>query len=394
MQMTQQLAPKIGLSAACQVLAVPRSSLYRARQPQPGSKPRPKPARGLSLAEKAEVRQVLNSERFQDAAPRQVYARLLDEQVYLCHWRTMYRILKEHDQVRERRHVRRHPTYAKPTLLATGPNQLWSWDITKLYGPAKWVYYYLYVILDVFSRYVVGWLIAEVEQAELAELLISQSCIKQGILKHQLTLHSDRGSPMKAKTLNQLLTDLGIAKSHSRPHVPDDNPYSEAQFKTLKYHPAFPDQFASPVAARTWTSAFFTWYNNDFYHSSLGLLTPASVHYGQAELILSQRQQVLQAAYSAHPERFGRGQPHLPQLPTQVWINQPQPTTILLPNPNSDQLILETVSPAGPASALSQPGAQTGSRVAAGQAPAPLDAGEHPARLGPTLEPGGLNNLI
>lgn len=267
MQLAEQLAPQIGLSAACQVLGIPRSSLYRARQPRPEPQARPKPTRGLSLAEKAEVRQVLNSERFQDAAPRQVYARLLDEQVYLCHWRTMYRILKEHDEVRERRHTRRHPTYAKPALLATGPNQLWSWDITKLHGPAKWLYYYLYVILDVFSRYVVGWLIAEVEQAELAELLINQSCIKQGILKHQLTLHSDRGSPMKAKTVNQLLTDLGIAKSHSRPHVPDDNPYSEAQFKTLKYHPAFPDQFASPTEARTWTSAFFAWYNNDFYHS-------------------------------------------------------------------------------------------------------------------------------
>ena len=199
---------------------------------------------------------------------------------------------------------------------------------------------------------------------------------------------------MKAKTVNQLLTDLGIAKSHSRPHVPDDNPYSEAQFKTLKYHPSFPDQFASLAEARIWARAFFAWYNHDFYHTSLGLLTPASVHYGQAELILSQRQQVLQAAYTAHPERFGRGQPQLPQLPTEVWINKPQPTTILLPNPNSDQLILETVFPACPASALSQPGAQTGSRVAAGQAPAPLDAGEHPAILGPTLGPGGLNNLI
>jgi putative transposase len=302
----------------------------------------------LSQTEKAEVRQVLNSERFQDAAPRQVYATLLDEQVYLCHWRTMYRILKEHDEVRERRHVRRHPTYSKPELVATGPNQLWSWDITKLPGPAKWVYYYLYVILDVFSRYVVGWLIAEVESAELAERLISESCTRQGLGKHQLTLHSDRGSPMKAKTVSQLLTDLDIIKSHSRPHVPDDNPYSEAQFKTLKYHPTFPDQFASPDAARTWARAFFTWYNNDFYHSSLALLTPASVHYGQTQVILSQRQQVLQTAYTAHPERFGRGQPQVLKLPTEVWINQPQPTTILLPDHNPAQLILETVSPASP----------------------------------------------
>jgi putative transposase len=394
MQMASQLAPQLGLRAACQVLGVPRSSLYRARQPKPAAKPRPTPARALSGAEKAEVRQVLNSERFQDAAPRQVYARLLDDRVYLCHWRTMYRILKEHDEVQERRHTRRHPTYPQPELVATGPNQLWSWDITKLHGPAKWVYYYLYVILDVFSRYAVGWLIAEVESAQLAEQLISQSCTRQGIVKHQLTLHSDRGSPMKAKTVNQLLSDLGITKSHARPHVPDDNPYSEAQFKTLKYHPTFPDQFACPTEARTWARTFFSWYNHDFYHTSLGLLTPASVHYGQAELILSQRQQVLQAAYSAHPERFVCGLPRVAQLPTEVWINQPHLTTILLPNPPSDQLILETVFPASPASALGQPGAQTGSRVAAGQAAAALDAGEHPAILGPTLDTGGSKNLI
>jgi len=210
----------------------------------------------------------------------------------------------------------------------------------------------------------VGWLIAEVEAAELAERLIRESCTKQGIAKYQLTLHSDRGSPMKAKTVNQLLTDLCINKSHSRPHVPDDNPYSEAQFKTLKYHPTFPDQFASPEAAGTWARTFFAWYNHDFYHSQLALLTPASVHYGQAELILSQRQQLLQAAYTAHPERFVRGQPQLAHLPTQVWINQPHPTTILLPQDNRDLTTLTPVFPACPASALGQPGAQTGSRVA------------------------------
>lgn len=394
MQMTEQLAAQLSLSAVCRALGVPRSSLYRARQPKATPRPRPTPARALSREEKAEVRQVLNSERFQDAAPRQVYATLLGEEVYLCHWRTMYRILKEHHEVQERRHIRRHPTYAKPELVATGPNQLWSWDITKLHGPAKWVYYYLYVILDVFSRYAVGWLLAEVESAELAERLISASCTKQGIVKHQLTLHSDRGSPMKAKTVTQLLTDLGISKSLARPQVPDDNPYSEAQFKTLKYHPTFPDQFASPAEARTWARTFFAWYNNDFYHSSLGLLTPATVHSGQAERVRRQRQQVLQLAYTAHPERFVRGQPQVAALPTEVWINQPQPTTILLPNPNSDCLILEPVSPAGPASASDQPGAQTGSRVAAGQAIAALDAGEHPARLGPTLGTDGLKNLI
>lgn len=389
MQMTEQLAQQVGVSTACHSLGVSRSTLYRARQPQPAPQPRPTPARALSPAEKDQVRQVLNSERFQDNTPRQVYASLLDEQVYLCHWRTMYRILKEHDEVQERRQTRRHPTYAKPELVASGPNQLWSWDITKLPGPAKWLYYYLYVILDVFSRYVVGWLIAECESAELAQQLIAASCTKQGIAKGQLILHSDRGSPMKAKSVTQLLIDLEIAKSHSRPHVPDDNPYSETQFKTLKYHPDFPDHFASPTAARTWTRAFFTWYNNDFYHSSLGLLTPVSVYSGQAELILHQRQQLLQAAYVAHPERFVRGLPQVPQLPTQVWINQPQPNTILLPN--QSLLTPALAAPTGPASSLDQPGAQTGSRVAAGQAPAPLDAGEHPAILGPTLAPGGIN---
>lgn len=348
MQLTEELGSRIGLSAACQVMGVPRSSLYRARQPQVLPLPRPTPARALSQAEKAEVRQLLNSQRFQDATPRQVYATLLDERLYLCHWRTMYRIMKEHDEVRERRYVRRHPTYPKPELVATAPNQLWSWDITKLPGPTKWVYYYLYVILDVFSRYVVGWLLAEGESAELAQQLISASCTKQGIGKQQLTLHSDRGSPMKAKTVSQLLTDLEVFKSHSRPHLPDDNPYSEAQFKTLKYQPTFPDHFASPEAARTWLRAFFTWYNHDFYHSSLALLTPASVHYGQADLILSQRQQVLEAAYTAHPERFGRGQPRGLKLPSEVWINQPQPTTLLLPDQHSGQLDLEIVSPASP----------------------------------------------
>ena len=292
---------------------------------------------------------------------------------------------------------------ACPVWRGLGRNASQQWDdraplppyITQLHGPAKWVYYYLYVMLDVFSRYAVGWLLAEVESAQLAERLITASCLKQGIVKHQLTLHSDRGSPMKAKTVSQLLGDLGIAKSHARPHVPDDNPYSEAQFKTLKYHPTFPDQFASPAEARSWARAFFAWYNHEFYHSSLGLLTPASVHYGQAQVILSQRQQVLQAAYAAHPERFVRGQPQVPHLPSEVWINRrPQPTTLLLPDQNSDSLMLEPVCPADPASPTGQPGAQTGSRVAAGQALAALDAGEHPATLGLTLGTGGLKNLI
>lgn len=384
MQIVEQLAPKVGVTTACQVLAVPRSSLYRARQPQQPAKPRPKPKRTLSQAERAEVRQVLNSEPFQDTPPRQVYASLLDDGIYLCHWRTMYRVLKEHHQVRERRNQLKHPRYAKPELVATGPRKLWSWDITKLKGPVKWHYYYLYVILDVYSRYVVGWLLAEQESAKLAQRLIMKTCAKQGISPDELTLHSDRGGPMKAKTVAQLLTDLGIIKSHSRPHVPDDNPYSEAHFKTLKYQPDFPGHFGSFLEALNWARCFFAWYNHQFYHSSLGLLTPASVHYGQAPLLLEQRQQVLQAAYAAHPERFVRGQPKVATLPKEVWINPPPSKTILLPN-DQQQANIKTVFPAGAASPDDQPGAQAVSRVAEGQAQRALDTDEHPATLGLTL---------
>jgi len=233
-EVAEQLGQEVGVSQACEVLSVPRSRLYRARQPQEPAQSRANSPRGLSPAEKEKVRATLNSERFQDCPPRQVYATLLDEQVYLCHWRTMYRILKEHNEVRERRNQLRHPRAVKPELVATGPNQLWSWDITKLRGPAKWHFYYLYDILDVYSRYVVGWLIAEQESAQLAKQLIAESCRKQGIEPDQLVLHADRGSPMKAKTVAQLLADLRVTKSHSRPHVPNDNPYSEAQFKTMK----------------------------------------------------------------------------------------------------------------------------------------------------------------
>ena len=270
-----------------------------------------------------QVRDLLNSPRFQDSAPRQVYATLLDDGLYLCHWRTIYRILAAYDEVRERRHQLQHPAYSKPELLATAPNQLWSWDITKLRGPVKWTYYYLYVILDVFSRYVVGWLIAERESAGLAELLIAETCTKQGIVGGQLTIHADRGSSMRSKTVALLLADLGVSKTHSRPYTATDNPYSEAQFKTLKYRPDYPDRFGCPEDARAWAHGFFSWYNDDHHHSGLGLLTPAMVHYGLAESMRAQHQQVLLAAYAAHPERFVRGAPKLPELPKEVWINKP-----------------------------------------------------------------------
>jgi len=327
-QSAERLADSIGVSAACQALGVPRSSLYRARQvpskPSGGSAARPTPERALSPQERATVLETLNGERFQDDAPREVYATLLDEGIYLCHWRTMYRILNAEEQVRERRNQLRHPIYTKPELLATAPNQVWSWDITKLRGPVKWSYYYLYVILDIFSRYVPGWLIAEHESAQLAETLITQTCTKQGIQPHQLTLHSDRGGPMIAKSIKQLMIDLKVAKSHSRPHTPDDNPYSEAQFKTLKYRPDYPSRFDSQTTARAWARVFFQWYNHQHHHTGLGLLTPAVVHSGQASVILAQRQHVLLAAYEAHPERFVHGVPQPPDLPDAVWINKPK----------------------------------------------------------------------
>jgi putative transposase len=269
------------------------------------------------------VHLLLNSEPYQDQAPREVYAALLDSGVYLCSWRTMYRVLAEAGEVQERRNQLRHPTYVRPELLATGPNQLWTWDITKLRGPVKGRYYYLYVIIDVFSRYVVGWLIAEQETASLAQELIEQSYGSQGIRPEQLTIHADNGSAMQAKSVAQLMADLGVTKSHSRPYVPDDNPFSEAQFKTLKYNPAFPDRFESLAAARQWGEGFFTWYNQAHHHTGIGLFTPATVHTGQTPAVQQQRAAAMEQAYAAHPERFVQGAPVLPPLPTAVWLNPP-----------------------------------------------------------------------
>jgi putative transposase len=252
-----------------------------------------------------------------------MYGTLLDEGQYLCSVSTMYRILQANDEVRERRNQKRHPAYQKPELLATGPNQVWSWDITKLRGPVPHVYYYMYTILDIFSRYVVGYLIASRELAALARQLVAESCAKQGIEPAQLMLHADRGSSMTSKTLALLLADLGVGKSHSRPYTADDNPFSEAQFKTMKYRPDYPDRFGSPQDARNWAHAFIHWYNNQHRHTSLGLMTPATVHYGLAAELTGQRQVTLQAAYEKHPERFVKGLPAPPKPPTAVWINPP-----------------------------------------------------------------------
>ena len=321
---SETLAKTIGVSAACEMLGVPRSSLYRARQPKVEVRPRPTPVRALTVEDKVEVRQVLNSERFADLAPRQVYAALLDDEIYLCHWRTMYRILSEHQEVQERRGQLKHPPTSIPRLEATAPRQLWSWDITKLPGPAKWTYYYLYVILDIYSRFAVGWMVAEKESAELAEKLIADTCRQENILPEQLSLHSDRGAAMRAKTVAQLLRDLHIAPSFSRPYTPNDNPYSEAQFKTLKYQPGFPDHFENRQQAWEWTHLFFDWYNYRHYHSALGLLTPATVHFDQVHTVQLQRQKTLDNAYLNHPERFVNGEPVIAKLPASVWINPPK----------------------------------------------------------------------
>ena len=238
----------------------------------------------------------------------------------------MYRLLTQADEVRERRAVARHRRYAAPELVAEGPNQVWSWDITKLKGPGKWNYFCLYVILDIFSRYVPGWLLASRESADLAEDLIAATCEQQGVAPGQLTVHADRGSAMTSKGVAQLLMDLDVAKTHSRPHVSNDNPYSESQFKTMKYRPEFPERFGSEQDARVFCEVFANWYNNEHRHSGICMLTPATVHYGRAEEVLEHRFQVMQQAYAAHPERFGR--PAQRQtLPDRVWINQPQPPT-------------------------------------------------------------------
>lgn len=320
-----ELAPVVGTRGACAALAVPRASHYRhLRGPCHGPRmPRPAPARALSEPERAVVLGELHSPRFLDASPAAVYATLLDEGTYLASQRTMYRILAASAEVRERRDQLRHPAYARPELLATGPNELWSWDISKLRGPAKWTYYQLYVILDVFSRYVPGWMVATRESAVLAERLIAETAAKEGIEPGQLTIHADRGTSMRSKPVALLLADLGVEQSHSRPHVSNDNPYSEAQFKTLKYRPTFPARFGSLEDARAFCATFFTWYNTQHRHAGIGLLTPADVHAGRAAEITVARAVTLDAAYAAHPERFVRRPPTPPEVPTAVWINPP-----------------------------------------------------------------------
>src|SRR5881296_3779308 len=318
-----ELGPRLGIAPTCAALGLPRATYYRRRRPQSAPAPRPRSPRALSPDEHAAVLARLHEPRFLDLAPAEVYATLLDEGEYLCSERTMYRVLAAHGEVRERRDQLRHPHHPAPELLATRPNELWCWDITRLLGPTKWTYYYLYVVLDVFSRYVVGWMLAQHESAVLAEKLIAESCERQRIQPGQLTVHADRGAAMISKPVALLLADLGVTKSHSRPHVSNDNPFSESQFKTLKYRPDFPERFGSIEHGRSFCGDFFPWYNTEHHHVGLGLFTPHDVHLGLAAAKHEQRARVLADAFARHPERFANGQPKPKAVPTAVWINPP-----------------------------------------------------------------------
>jgi putative transposase len=333
MQLTAALAKQVNVQDACAALAVPRASFYRWRMgDKDEQRPRLRPPLALPSEVEEEVLTILRSERFVDQAPQEIYHALLDEMKHLCSVRTMYRILDKYKEVKERRNQLTHPQYKKPELLATEPNQVWTWDITKLMGPAKWTYFYLYVIIDVYSRCVVGWMVAHQEQSALAQKLIEQTCEKQGIQPGQLTIHADRGSSMKSKPVALLLADMGVTKSHSRPYVSNDNPYSEAHFKTLKYRPGFPEQFGSIADARAFCQDFFSWYNGKHYHSGIAYLTPEVVHYGRAEQIIKKRHEVLMAAFDENPRRFRGKAPKPAVLPKAVWINKPTP-------PNSEQVL-------------------------------------------------------
>jgi len=344
----EKLSQEVGIRQACEALGVSRASFYRRQSPaETAPKTQRTSSRALTDPERQAVKDELYSERHLDSSPRQVYAKLLDEGRYLCSVRTMYRILEEEDASQERRNQLRHPAYTKPELLATAPNEVWSWDITKLRGPRKGMSYHLYVILDIYSRYVVGWMLAHRESASLASRLIRESVEKQQVSEDQLTLHSDRGPSMGSHSVAQLLATLGVTKSHSRPQVSNDNPFSESQFKTLKYCPEFPNRFDSFEHALRFCRTFFGWYNDEHYHTGIGLLTPAMVHSGQAEQVLDSRGQVLQNAFERHPERFVKGPPKPPQVPTAVWINPPPPA--------QDKGLPEPVCPQKPGTPLTHP---------------------------------------
>jgi putative transposase len=337
MQTVADSKDRMGVAPTCAAMGLARSSFYRHQHPKPAGvrATRRTSPRALTAAERESVLEVLHEPRFADLAPAQVYTQLLDEGRYLCSERTLYRILEENKEVRERRDQLRHPVYQKPELLATAPNQVWSWDITKLLGPVKWTYFYLYVILDIFSRYVPGWLLATRESAALAKHLIEETCLRQGIVPGQLTTHSDRGPSMTSKPVALLLSDLGIVKSLSRPYTSNDNPYSEAHFKTLKYTPNFPDRFGSIQDGRGHCLTLFDWYNTKHHHSGIAMMTPEAVHYGRAPVIIAARQKTLDNAFTLHPERFVRNPPSHQEVPQQVWINPPKTKTDIQVAPGS-----------------------------------------------------------
>jgi putative transposase len=321
-------APGSGLIAAvCSALGVSRATVQRRRAritaPPTITRSRAKPARALTGSQQQTVLDLLHEPRFADQAPAEIYAILLDEDVYHCSIRTMYRILGQNGEIRERRQQLRHPVYQKPELLAEKPNEVWSWDITKLMGPAKWSYFYLYVILDIFSRRVVGWCVADAEAASLFQPLLEDAIAKHNVPPGQLTLHADRGGPMKAKATALLLADLGVTRSHNRPHISNDNPFSESHFKTLKYQPRFPQRFGCIEDTRTFCRRFFDWYNQDHHHAGIGLMTPNQVHYGQVEVVHAARQVTLDRAFGTNPARFVNKTPTPPAKPTAAWINPP-----------------------------------------------------------------------
>ena len=322
--MALEACNEYGITEASTAFGVSRATLHRLRNPKPKQKAKKYNHRRLTDLEEQRVLDILTNDRFVDESVPEIYATILDEGTYLCSQRTMYRVLERHQAVRERRDQCHHPAYTKPELLATGPNQVWSWDITKLKGPQKWSYYYLYVIMDIYSRYVVGWMVATRESALLAERLIQETCLKQNIDPDQLTIHADRGPSMRSKLVAQLMADMGITKTHSRPHTSNDNPYSEAQFKTMKYRHSFPKTFGCIEDAKTFLRGFFEWYNCQHRHSGIGSITPESLHTGEAHKIREKRCRILEQAYLKHPERFVKGLPQPPKIPEAAWINKPE----------------------------------------------------------------------
>jgi putative transposase len=332
-----ECAPRLGIDATCEAFGVARATYFRKRAPVYGPRPkRPEPARKLAPSERQAILDVLHEPRFVDLAPAEIHAALLGENCYLCSVRTMHRVLAANGETKDRRDQARHVAYERPELMATRPNQLWSWDITKLKGPEKWTYFHLYVILDVFSRYVVGWMVAPHESAALAEKLIAETCARQGIVPGELTLHADRGSSMRSKPVAFLLADLGVTKTHSRPHVSDDNPFSESQFKTLKYQPDFPEKFGCIEDARAHCVDYFAWYNDEHHHSRLAMLTPADVHFNRIDACVKARQAVMDGAFQTHPERFPHGRPVVARPPSKVWINPPKDPPQPSPVPDGD----------------------------------------------------------